>query len=61
MEVKRIIVPHGAIVELARRFNVSEGTVRAALRYVADTPTQAVIRSAALEEFGGQVTDLTTV
>ena len=59
--MKRIIVPHGAIVELARRFKVSEGTVRAALRYVADTPTQAAIRSAALEEFGGKVTDLTTV
>lgn len=61
MEVKRIIVPHGAIVELARRFGVSDGTVRAALRYVADTPTQADIRSAALEDFGGKVTDLTTV
>lgn len=60
MEVKRIIVPHGAIVELARRFGVSEGTVRAALRYVADTPTQTAIRSVALEEFGGQVTNLTT-
>ena len=55
------MVPHGAIVELARRFGVSEGTVRAALRYMADTPTQAAIRSAALEEFGGKVTDLTTV
>lgn len=61
MEVKRIIVPHGAIVELARRFGVSEGTVRAALRYMSDTQQQAAIRAAALEEFGGKVTGLTTV
>lgn len=58
--MKRIIVPHGAIVELARRYGVSEGTVRAAMRFMADTPIQAAIRSAALKEYGGKVTDLTT-
>lgn len=47
-------------MELARRFNANEGTVRAALRYMADTPTQAAIRSAALEEYGGKVTTLAT-
>lgn len=57
VRVKRILVPYGTVTALAERFGVSEGTVRTALRYGGDTPRQREIREAAVNDYGGKVTE----
>lgn len=49
----QIIMPHGAAKKLGSALNVSQPTVREALRYQSDTETARRIRHTAVNVFGG--------
>lgn len=49
----QIIMPHGAAKELGQALNVSQPTIREALRYKSDTATARKIRYTVIKEFGG--------
>ena len=48
----RILYEKGVIPQLAKRFNVSENTVRYALRFVTEGEQSYLIRKVALDEYG---------
>ena len=48
----RILYEKGVIPQLAKRFNVSENTVRYALRFATEGEQPDLIRKVALEEYG---------
>ena len=48
----RILYENGVIPKLAKRFNVSENTVRYALRFATEGEQPDLIRSTALKEYG---------
>ena len=48
----RILNEKGVIPQLAKRYNVSENTVRYALRFATEGEQPDLIRKVALEEYG---------
>lgn len=48
----RILYEKGVIPQLAKRFNVSENTVRYALRFATEGEQPDLIRKVAIEEYG---------
>lgn len=48
----RILYEKGVIPQLAKRFSVSENTVRYALRFATEGEQPDLIRKVALEEYG---------
>lgn len=48
----RILYEKGVIPQLAKRFNVSENTVRYALRFATEGEQPDLIREIALKEYG---------
>lgn len=49
----RILYEKGTVAKLAKRFGVSEQTVRSALRFATEGELPDLIRKVALNEYGG--------
>lgn len=52
-KIKRIVVPRGNGVKLAKAFGVSKVYVSYCLNFVKDTPLSEKIRATAIKEYGG--------
>lgn len=57
-KVSRIIVPYGMVTRLAKRFNVSDKTINAALNYVTLSELADSIRKEALKYYKGTEVEL---
>lgn len=55
--MKRIIVPHGENLKLAQDFKVSIVSVRSALRFKTNSRLAIMIRRAAIERGGKELSD----
>lgn len=51
----RILYEKGTVAKLAKRFGVSEQTVRSALRFATEGELPDLIRKVALNEYGGRI------
>lgn len=52
---QRILYPRGTVPALAKRFGVSEVTVRSALRFATEGEQPNLIREAAIRDFGAKM------